>query len=190
MILSRKAKAVILAVLALFPLLAPAGTPEAGERERWRVWAGLDLFPSVLAADQDIREKAGPDGTLLLLLLCRDNCPQAEEMARDLAEIKAIRDIPVTVKTAVPSELARHAGNPPAGIFLTRRFPDQLADIQAFARGHHRILFSPFAGDLEKGVCAGIAISDRILPQVNLSALKASEIRLKSFFLRIAKAHE
>ncbi len=190
MILSRKAKAVILAVLALFPLLSPAGAIQAGERERWRVWAGLDLFPSVLAADQDIRQKAGPDGKLLLLLLCQDNCSRAKEMARDLAGIKAIRDIPVDVKTAVLSDLAGYAGNPPAGIFLTRRFPDQLADIQAFARRHHRILFSPFAGDVEKGVCAGIAISDRILPQVNLNTLKASQIQLKSFFLRIANAHE
>jgi hypothetical protein len=43
---------------------------------------------------------------------------------------------------------------------------------------------------VERGATGGIVVSDRILPYVNMETVRQSEIRIKSFFLRIAVAYE
>ena len=72
------------------------GNTYAQEWEEPRIWAGLDLFPSLVAADQDIAEKCDSDGKLLLVLMYVDEKEAAEEMALYLAKVKYIRGIPIT----------------------------------------------------------------------------------------------
>ncbi len=173
-------------VLVFALLAAPA---DAGGGQGRRVWAGLDLFPSLLAADLDIAHKQD-DGTLLLVLVYVDDREAAEEMARHLREeIGTIRKIPIRVELTDDPQLSRYAERPPAGIFLTQRLRHRLAALIRYGRDHRVIVFSPFAGDVERGVAAGILISDRILPLINVEAIAASGIRFKSFFLRIAERH-
>jgi hypothetical protein len=177
-----------LAVLLALLLSLPAAPARAGDREESRAWAGLDLFPSVLAADADIAEKRASDGTLPLLLLYETDRELAAEMARRLARTGTIRGIPVRVEIA-REPAAAWREHPPAGVFLVEpRIGDLEAVIDA-ARESGRLVFSPFAGDVERGVPAGIAVSDRILPLVNAAALAAFDIRLKPFFLRIAEVY-
>jgi hypothetical protein len=52
------------------------------------------------------------------------------------------------------------------------------------------LLFSPFEGDVERGVATGFRVTDKVLPMVNTTSLKLSNIQLKAFFLRVAVKHE
>jgi hypothetical protein len=52
------------------------------------------------------------------------------------------------------------------------------------------ISFSPYEGDIERGVQGGIAVEARVRPYLNLTALRNAGIRLKSFFMEVAKKHE
>lgn len=96
-------------------LFLASGNLVAGEREDWRVRTGLDVFASLLAADQDIAKKQGPDGKLLLILMYSDKKERAEDMARDLMRIGNISKIPIRVETA--ASLTGYEKVPVAGVF-------------------------------------------------------------------------
>jgi hypothetical protein len=68
------------------------------ERDELRVNAGIDLFPSLIAADLDIEKKRGSDGTITLLLFYTDNRAQAVSMSERLSEVKKRRNIPIRVE--------------------------------------------------------------------------------------------
>ncbi len=182
----------ILLLLASILTLHPFGDFSHGaEREAVRCRAGLDLFPSLLAADLNIRNKTGRDGKLCLLLLHANNPEKAKEFAAHLTSVGRIRGLPIRVDIAVEQSFDQYYKDQTiAGIFLTQPLSHRLNSIIAFAREHRCILFSPFEGDVERGVSGGMHISDRVLPYLNISALKAANIQIKSFFLRVSMRHE
>lgn len=160
----------------------------AREVESLRINAGIDLFPSFLAADLDITDKTDKDGALLLLLVHWDTEQEVEHLAVGLAEVGHIRDLPVRVRTVSVEALAEYRDARPAGMFVTERVPaEALARILAFGQDAGVLVISPHKGDVEQGASGGIWVGDRILPFVNMRALDASGVRLKPFFLRIAK---
>jgi hypothetical protein len=176
----------LLLIAAAFALLMP-GSLFANELSDERVRIGLDLFPSLLAADADIAAKKCADGNLHLLLVHAGRERFAREMAERLSQIKEIRGIPIRVSLVAIEALGETLECPIAGIFLSERVGDGLSSVIRFGRDRHAVLFSPFPGDVEKGVASGILISDRILPYVNLEALRLSGVHIKSFFFGIAE---
>lgn len=178
----------VLLTTVLFLVLFPE-KPAADEFADRRAWAGLDLFPSFLAADDDIADKKGVDGMLHLLLVHVNRKDMVEEMINHLERIGQIRGIPIRVSDVGIDELDSPLDFPPAGIFLVERMGDRLEAVIRFGRAHQAIVFSPFAGDVERGVPSGLVISDRILPYINVKAMHLSGIRIKSFFLRIAEQY-
>ena len=183
----RKRNRFILGIILIdIIILLSCSIAAAVGRDKLRVKAGLDLFPSLLTADLDIEEKKGDDGFLTLLLIYTDDRAQAVEMARVLNSLKKIRKIPIRVE--ITNDLSMHSfkDSPPAGIFITQPLGDKLSDVVFYAVNNHIVLFSPFKGDVEKGVLGGIHISDRVLPYINLSSMKSSGIHIKQFFMRVS----
>jgi hypothetical protein len=156
------------------------------ERDELRVNAGIDLFPSLIAADLDIEKKRGSDGTITLLLFYTDNRAQAVSMSERLSEGKKIRNIPIRVEISNDLTMRVYTDNPPAGIFLTQPLYEGLPEIIKYATDKGIILFSPFQGDVENGVLGGLHISDRVLPYINKSAMNATGINIKQFFIRVS----
>ncbi|MBN1833380.1 MAG: DUF3313 family protein [Deltaproteobacteria bacterium] len=154
-----------------------------------RAWTGLDLFPSLLAADADIAEKMGPDGALQLLLVYQDRQDLAESMRTHLERVKKIQDIPIRIEIAGIDELSDRVEPSLAGIFLVEQAGDEIEILIRLGRKHRAVVFSPFAGDVERGVSSGMVTMDRIVPYVNIEAMHLSGIRIKPFFLRIAKQY-
>ncbi len=162
----------------------------AQDRETQRIWAGLDLFPSMLAADQDIASKTGPDGKLLLILKYINDKGAAEEMARHLKKVNTIRGIPIRIELSNHNSLENYKDTQIAGVFIAQKLTDSPSDIIHFGKKQHAIIFSPFKGDVEAGISGGIVIVDRILPYINITTMRLSGIRIKPFFLRVTKAYE
>ncbi len=169
-------------------LLALTGRLSASDGEAPRVWAGLDLFPSLLAADENIAEKQGSDGKLLLLLMYADEKEAAAEMSLHIEKIGKIRNTPIRVETA--ESLKNYENTKVAGIFLTQKMRDEFDSVLQYGKDRHVIVFSPFEGDVERGASGGIIISDRMIPYINAESMRLSDIRIKSFFLRIAEQYE
>jgi hypothetical protein len=169
-------------------LCAAAGL--AGERDVRRARVGLELFPTLLAADMDIASRQDAAGALPVLLLYRDDPSLARDMADRLRRIDRVRGLSLRVETAALDELDKPDDVSPAGVFLVQSIGGDLERVAAFCRERGIILFSPFEGDVEKGAAAGIRVSDRIQPYVNLEAVRASGLRLKPFFLQVAVVYE
>ncbi len=175
----------VLVIAALLPMRA-----SGMENEASRAWVGIDLFPSLLAADAGIAEKVGEDGALFLLLVYVNDRNTAENMSRHLARVGAVRGIPIRVEVTRDATLKSYRETPLAGIFLTQELNESLDALVDHARKRGIVSFSPFQGDVERGVLGGIVVSDRILPLVNLETARLSGIRLKPFFLRVAERCE
>lgn len=182
-------------VCTLLAVLLVGGSPWLGaiaadEQDARRVAVGINLFPAVLAADQDIGSRRSGNGPLVVLLVYRDAADAVEPLAATLRDKGAIRGIPVQVKVVGVDELRDLKGVGVAGVFVAQRLGGEIGAILDFSRRHRMLSFSPFEGDVERGIAAGISVSDRVLPYVNVAAVDAAGIRIKPFFLRIAERYE
>ena len=174
----------VLQLTAALPVMA-ADAPELR-----RLRAGLDLFPSFLAADTAIASKVAPtDGKLHIALIYDSNQRLAIQEAARLQKVGQIRHLPIIVDIMRPTALLANS-TPLAGIFITQPQLAQLTKIVHYGKAHSIITFSPFIGDVALGVSGGISVTARILPKVNIPTLKASGLRIKPFFLRVASLYE
>lgn len=182
----KKIRFILSIVLIDIIILLSCSMAGAVGRDELRVKAGLDLFPSLLTADLDIADKKGNDGFLTLLLIYTDDRSQVMKMAGVLGSLEKIRKIPIRVEITNDLTMSSFKDNPPAGIFIAQPLGDKLSDVVYYAVNNSIVLFSPFKGDVEKGVLGGIRISDRVLPYINISSMKSSGIRIKQFFMRVS----
>ncbi len=115
---------------------------------------------------------------------------RAAEMAEHLEKNETIRGVPIRTELTRDSSFQGYHGIPVAGIFITEKIDPGLDAVIRFAVENHAIVFSPFEGDVEAGVTGGIVISGRLLPYVNMEALRVSGIQIKPFFLKITEQYK
>lgn len=148
--------------------------------------AGIDLFPSFLAADRHISEKRDKDGFLVIYVVHHNDQRIAQKIATHLGDIKKIKGIPLKVVVVRDAYDEFHTQQQPAGIFIAQPHLPQIAAVVNYGKQESIITFSPYPTDITLGVAGSIAITARILPQVNTKTLTDSKLELKPFFLRIA----
>jgi hypothetical protein len=186
---------IVLVWIALF-CLANAGL-NAGEMIDARINIGLKLFRAILAADLKIKTKINSNAELPLLLIYKDNINKGKKYAKNLLELgkkngrAQIKNIPIKVSFVQHQFFTSEKNDLPAGIFLLDKMSaEELAPIISFAIKKHIIVYSPFDGDIEKDITAGLSIGARVRPIINVKTLNASQIQIKSFFLKVAKKYE
>ena len=155
-----------------------------------RVQAGLDFFPSFLAADTRLKDKTDADNHLTLAILHQGNLEQAQQLAQRLKKVGTIRRLPLRIVLTDDPRLTQFQDRPPAGVFIAAPRPDDLDVALRWGRRAQRIVFSPFLGDVERGALGGVAVRETVLPLVNQQALDDWDIVLKPFFLRIAERYD
>lgn len=156
--------------------------------EARRLMAGLELFPSFLAADKQIQTKQNNKGNLKLVILYNNDKRTAEKMAARLKQIGKIKSIPISTQVAQSNTFDPREMKP-AGIFISQENIGNLNAIVQYGKRNSIITFSPFTKDLQRGVTGSISITARIRPQVNMNTLKSSHLAIKPFFLRISKQY-
>jgi hypothetical protein len=169
-------------------LVAPLAAQDRDSQSTRRLHAGLDLFPSFLAADQQLASKKDRDGNLLIYIVHHNDRRTAQKIASRLRDLQKIKGIPLKV-VIVRDDYAEFHKQQPAGIFIAQANLPHLAAVINFGKQKSIITFSPFVGDVDLGVAGSIAITARILPQVNMTTLADSRLDLKPFFLRIASRY-
>ncbi len=159
------------------------------DAQRFRV--GLNIFAATLGAIESLEARCAPDGKLRVVVVFDGDPGSAREAAADLRAIGAIRGLPLQVTILTSEALALHpwSQEPLGGIFVANvGTPPQR--LRAWSQEHQTLVFSPFAGDVEAGAVAGIYVSDRILPYVNLPQAKRAGIQFKRFFLQVARPYD
>ncbi len=154
-----------------------------------RLQIGIGLLPAVMAADQTLAAGGSVAGVAVYLVY-RNDWHVAEQLRAHLEHVGTIRQRPVVPIVLTLDELLDENPAPHSAVFLAEPIESRLDELIEYAARRRQLLFSPFKGDVERGVTAGFRVTDKVLPHVNLAALKRSNIQLRAFFLRIAVKHE
>ena len=176
-------------VLALW-LLTVVGSPVlAQESLPPRLQIGINLLPAVIAANNGV-DKFAADDSLPIYFVYLENVHIAELLNRHIELKGEIRKRRLNSRAISLEELLALDIEPMSTIFLAEPMDGQLDELIEYSKTNRALLFSPFKGDVGKGVASGFHVTDRVRPLVNLDSLKQSKIQLKAFFLRIAVKHE
>ncbi|MCB1916148.1 MAG: hypothetical protein KDG52_10570 [Rhodocyclaceae bacterium] len=179
----------LMLIVLLFSLPSASLVAQSfGER---RVHVGLKLFRTLVAADTESGEKLDAEGRLPVYLVYVDNGRDAREYARELAaDMGKVRGAEVRIAVMPLAKLLTGAEIRPAAMFITQPLDErELARLVGYAIRQRAILFSPFEGDVEKGVLGGISVEATIRPLINMNTLRASRLAIKRFYLRVAKRY-
>ena len=159
----------------------------ADDAEDRRVRTGARLFRALLAADLGLDEKANEDGSLTVAILT-NNAESAEATTSMILGPEGNGRIQAHAVRIVHLPSDELPDDPVAAIFIADRLDEQVRDrIVLWAIEHGVVSYSPFAGDVEAGVLAGISVEARVRPMINTRTLAASGIQIKPFFLNVAK---
>jgi len=179
----------MLAALTLALLLSLTGLPSlAQEALSPRLQIGISILPAIIAANKRLAND--DEQTLPIYLVYQNNRHLAEQLIPHLGKIGKIRKHTIRIESISIEELLASNPVPASTIFLAEPMGDDLSDMLGFAQRKRVLLFSPFEGDVERGVTTGFRVTDKVLPMVNMTSLKQSNIQLKAFFLRVAVKHE
>ncbi|MCB1909116.1 MAG: hypothetical protein KDH15_17260 [Rhodocyclaceae bacterium] len=179
----------LMLVVLLFSLPGTTAVAQSfGER---RVHVGLKLFRTLVAADTESGGKLDGGGRLPVYLAYADNRRDAREYASELAaDMDTVRGAPVRIEVVSLASLLTAGDLRPAAVFITQPLDDrELVQLVDYAIRRRVILFSPFEGDVEKGVLGGISVEATIRPLINVRTLRSSGLAIRNFYLRVARRY-
>ena len=176
-------------MLLLLLLAQSAVTASAQELLQPRLQIGINLLPAIIAANRSVIS-SDPGSELSIYLAYRADRHLAEQLQSRLAQRGAIQQHPLHISAVRLDDLFAQSLPRNSTIFVVEPLDDRLQELIEYAAQQRALLFSPHQGDVERGVNAGLKVTDKVLPMVNMASLKNSKIQLKAFFLRIAVKHE
>ncbi len=156
-----------------------------------RVHVGLKLFRMLIAADLEQQDKLDHNGKFLVHLIYANDSFSAQKMQSSLADdFSTLKNLSTNI-TTVPLDTQLRSNTPPAAIFITQQLNQhELLQLLTYCKQHRILLFSPFAGDVEKGVLAGVSVEATIKPLLNQTTLNTSNFKINDFYVRTAKLYE
>ncbi|MBF0273133.1 MAG: hypothetical protein HQL98_13875 [Magnetococcales bacterium] len=167
---------------------------KAAENEvRYLVQLGIKMFPALVGGNLDIASQQNDAGTLLLLVVYQEeNRPAAEQVTKRLqGSIRLIHQYPVEITMTDLAGLNRFDNQPVAGIFLAEPLdPSARTTLRQFGIKKKSLLFSPFTGDVQDGILAGLHITTQVKPSLNLTTLRETGLRMNPLFLKVAIRYE
>ncbi len=177
-------------LMMLLPMAGGSSLGLAQEALSPRLQIGIGLLPAVIAANKDLgtQDSSRP---LPIFVVYRDNPKIADQLRLTLEQnIGVIRGRDLSVRSVSVDQLLDEKPTSLSSVFIAEPLDTRLGDVIQFAESRRLLLFSPFKGDVERGVAAGLKVTHKVLPMVNMKALGRAKIELKAFFLRIAVKHE
>ena len=185
-----------MANLACFPVNASTNE-NLSDVQAGKIRTGLKIFRSLLLADRDIEKKVNEEQSIDIIFLFQSNNSKAKHFAKTFvrmgrrSSVGLIKGHPIKIHVMRKLSLIEGTDIRPAAIFIIDPFVEsRVKTIAKYGREKKIITFSPFEGDVENGILGGLVVDSRILPFINKDALAASEVRIKSFFLKVARTYE
>lgn len=147
----------------------------------------LNVFPKMVAVDQDITEKLTSDGKIQLVIFYRMQRSRAEDAVQKLkADNVNIAGFPVEVVSS--DKLTEDV---PTAVMLVEKFDEtSFRKLLDYCIANNIMLFSPFEEDVRRGATAGISVEMRIKPYFNKATLEMSNIKINEIVLRSSRMQE
>lgn len=182
----------LLCLVLLLTLFATSPVA-ADEKERRRVDISLSIFPRIVAVDNHFRDKLGEDKTVRLYFLYDKDRENAEDLAQRMNKSgQGIGGREVLAEAvSVDKAVLANDDELPMAIFITEHLGDaRLLRAMLFAEKYNRLVFSPFTGDVERGVTVGISVTNRVKPYFNMHALQRSKIAINALLMKMSRRYE
>lgn len=179
-------------LMALFVLTSGiVSSSLADETDTRRVDISLSIFPRIVAVDNHFRDKLTAGGKAYLLFVYDKDEEYAQRLAERMKKNNVnIGGMQILTKTiGVEDELL--INELPTALFIVEKLTNaQLKKVMEFSNETHRLVFSPYSGDVERGATVGISVTNRVKPYFNLSALRESKIAINALLMKMSKRHE
>lgn len=155
-----------------------------------RALVGLNLFRTFVTADQSLESRVDQDGKLPILLVYMISDSKAEDFQHSLQErLPKVRHLATRVEVISLQDLLA-AQQTPAAVFVSDPLNDEeLEQLVEHSIKRHYAVFSPFEGDVEAGILGGVSVAAQVRPSLNMSTLRATGVRLKSFYINLARQY-
>jgi len=188
-VLKTKTKLSLLAFLLMSFVLV--SNSFADEAEKRRIDISVSIFPRIVAVDNHFREKLDKNSKAQLLFVYDEDKGLAQEVANRVgSQGSNIGGMVVETHVIRVDEISQLT-EAPVAIFIVEKMSDvKLAKIIAYADAVHRLVFSPFSGDVERGVMVGISVTNRVKPYFNLPALRQSKVVINALLMKMSKRYE
>lgn len=162
------------------------------EVEMRRIHISASLVPRIVAVDLDIADKLVGKDIVNIVILYKSSAFVAEDVAALMREkVSKVGSFQVVASVWSVEQLRSQQGDSFSALFLAEKLSDEdLMDLINMAGERQRMLFSPFNGDVEKGVPVGLSVENRIRPYFNLKSLQEAKIRMNEKLLGVSKLHE
>ncbi|MCE9687990.1 hypothetical protein LZP73_17585 [Shewanella sp. AS16] len=180
----------MLSLLLWPPLLHAQSNNDSFTDHRVRV--GLKLFRALLSADLKLKEKTDTSGAVPVILVHINSEDDTREYQALLDNyLREINGLPLRIDIRTLEQILRPGSDKPAAIFIAQKLNDaELSALIEQSINQGVILFSPFEGDVEKGVLAGISVQAAVRPLLNIGTMNQSRLSIKSFYLKAARQYE
>ena len=164
----------------------------ADATENRRVMISASVFPKIIAVDEDLSAKLDSSGQVRLGLIYKNNKTTAEKIKKQmLRKIKNIANKNIVIDIINTSEFSMKLKDKLSGIFIVDHIANfDINTIKNYSNQNNIIFFSPYEGDVERGVMAGIFIGSKIRPYFNMKSLTLAKVKLKPAILKVSKIYE
>lgn len=173
-------------------LSAFASSIFADAMQERRIKISASIFPRIIAVDKKFSEKVDSSGNIKLGMIYHSDKEKALNISRIVTrKIKHISGNKIVFEYINMAETDFTVLGRMAGLFFVHPVPDTiLKKLRQYSIKHNSILFSPFEGDIERGVMASIFVGAKIRPYFNLTSLAEANIKLKPALIKVSKTHE
>ncbi|AUM14270.1 hypothetical protein [Ketobacter alkanivorans] len=169
----------------------PSFSVLADEFIQRRADVGLKLFRTFVTADLDIESKAQEDQLLVILTYANDASTAQEHQQKLQSTFTSLNNIPVIVRAANIQQILKQTNPKPAALFISQPLnDDERKTLVNYSITQGVIIFSPYEGDVEQGILAGISVQATVRPLINMHTLQKGKFHIKPFYLKVAKHHE
>jgi len=179
-------------MLMLTLLSMPSHSLFADAASDRRIRVGLNLFRTFVAADQSLETTA--DGRVPIAILYLQSERDARQLQQQLQQtLPSVQGRPVVIETLSLQQLKQRMQQqqPPAALFVSERLQDHERELLVRCTVQDGVaVFSPFEGDVEQGILGGLSVEAAVKPTINIATLRRSDVRIKRFYLSVARQYE
>jgi len=157
-----------------------------------RIMISASIFPRLIAVDLNLLEKLDKSGNVRLGVIYHSDIDQAKKIEKlILRKVKRIAGKNIVVDYIKLKEIDQLNNGSYSGLFVAQVMSKpEIRKIIQFSNKQNILNFSPFEGDVERGISASIFVGAKIRPYFNIKSLKKSGVSLKPALLKVSKAYE
>lgn len=164
----------------------------ADSMQERRITISASIFPKIIAVDQDLANKLDKEGYVRLAIIYSSSKTKAQKISKIMTrKVKNIAGNKIKIELIDINNRGFEDREKLTGIFFVDEMTDdELGKLVSYSSENNVLLFSPFEGDIERGVMSSIFVGIKIRPYFNVKSMKLANVNLKPALIKVSKTYE